>query len=138
MSRGWRCAHEAGCAAQRLPQPGILPWGREPEIVIRARCGDTATRRAIEKALLDEERLVHVLDRVFLFVNGGGKAVDAHRAAAELVDDRAQELPVDFVEAVVVDLEELHRRAGDVRRDVTVGADLREVTHPRSEARRGG
>ena len=38
---------------------------------------------------------------------------EADRAAAELVDDRPQQPPIDLVEAVLVDLEQLQR--GDAR-----------------------
>src|SRR5688572_6398749 len=60
-------------ATRQLPQ-AILPWGREPEVFVRTRGGDAAPRRPVEKASLNEERLVDVLDGVFLFVKGGGQA----------------------------------------------------------------
>ena len=66
---------------------------------------------------------------------------DADRAAAELVDDRPQQLAVDLVEAVLVDLEQLRAPAlRDVERDRAVGAHLRVVAHapqqPVGDARR--
>ena len=47
--------------------------------------------------MLDQERFVHVFDGVFVFVDGGGQAVDADRTAAELLDDGPQQVPVHFV-----------------------------------------
>ena len=113
---------------------GAPPGRSEPEIFIGARRGDTAARRAIEKAGLDQERLVDVFDRVLFFADGGRDAVDAHRAAAELVDDGSQQLAIDLVEAVIVDLEQLQRRARDLGVDPAVGADLRIVAHAPQEA----
>ena len=52
--------------------------------------------------------------RVALFADRGGQAADADRAAAELVDDRAQQPAIDLVEAVLVHLEHLQRAVGDV------------------------
>ena len=40
--------------------------------------------------------------------------VETDRAAAELVDDRPQQLAIDLVEAVLVDFEQLERRVRDV------------------------
>ena len=66
--------------------------------------------------------------------------VEADRAAAELVDDRPQQLAIDFVEPVLVDLEQLQRRVRDLERDRAVGAHLRVVAdapqQPVGDARR--
>jgi hypothetical protein len=104
--------------------------GREPEVLVGARGGHAPARRPVEEAGLDEERLVHVLDGVPFLVDGGGQAVDADRAAAELVDDRPQQLAIDLVEAVLVHLEQLQRRARHITRDAAVGPHLRVVADP--------
>ena len=72
--------------------------------------GDPAARRALEEALLEEEGLVDVLEGVALLAHGGGDGLHAHRAAAELLDDGEQDLPVHRVEAGGVDLQALERR----------------------------
>ena len=89
---------------------------------------------ALEKADLDQEGLVDVLDRVLFLADRRGDRVEADRAAAELLDDRAQQLAVDLVEAVLVDLEQLERRVRDVERDRAVGAHLRVVAHAAQQA----
>src|SRR5687767_13900674 len=102
MWRGWRYGRDAPCAAplERLPQSRVPSWRGEPEVLVGARRGDAAARRAIEESGLDQKRLVHVLDRVFFFIDGGGNAVQANRPPAEFVDDRAQQLAIDLVEAL--------------------------------------
>ena len=77
---------------------------------------DTAARRAIEEPDLDQERLVNVLERVPFFAHGCREAGDTDRAAAELLDDRAQQPPIHFVESVLVDLEQLQRAQRHVMR----------------------
>src|SRR5262245_1007884 len=101
MWRGSRCARASRHAARSawLPQARIPPGRGQPEIRVGTRRGDPSPRRAVEKAGLNEERLVDVLDGVFLLVDGGGQAVDAHGPAAELVDDRPQQLAIELVEA---------------------------------------
>src|SRR5687767_6765900 len=94
-----------------LPQGRILFRRRQPEILVGAGGRDAAARCAIEKACLNQERLVDILNRVLVFVDRGGQAVHANRTAAELVDDRLQQFAIDFVESLCIDLEELERIA---------------------------
>ncbi len=58
------------------------------------------------------------------------QAVEPDRAAAELVDDRAQQPAIEVVEAVRVHFEQLQRRVRDVERD-----RARRRAPPRSRAR---
>src|SRR5689334_6836014 len=51
---------------------------------------DSPLRRPSEKSLLDEVRLVDVLDRVALLPDRGRERIEPDRPAAELVDDREQ------------------------------------------------
>ncbi len=81
-------------------------------LVRRAR-GHAAARRAHDESLLDEERLDHVFERAALFADGGGDALDADRAAVELLDDREQELAIERVEALRIDFEHVERGVGD-------------------------
>jgi hypothetical protein len=59
---------------------------------IRQRGAHAAARRALQEALLDQERLEHVLDRVALLADRRREVVDADRPAAELVEHRRSSL----------------------------------------------
>ena len=61
--------------------------------------------------------------------------VEADRAAAELVDDRPQQLAIDLVEAVLVDLEQLQRGVRDLERD---GARRRAPARSRARGAAAG
>ena len=52
------------------------------------------------------------------------------RASPELVDDRAQQPAIDFVEPLLVDFQHLQRLARDLGGDRAVGPDLRVVPDP--------
>ena len=73
----------------------------QPEVLVGPPRRDAAARRALEKADLDEKRLVDVLDRVALLAERRGQAADADRPAAELLDDRQQQPAIDLVEPVL-------------------------------------
>ncbi len=75
----------------------------------------TATRRALDQAALQQVRLVDILDRVLLLSDRRGQRGEPHRAAGELLADRAQDLPVEPIEPDVVDLQQVERRLGDLR-----------------------
>src|SRR5439155_6039957 len=62
------------------------PWGRKAEMLVRARRGAAAARRAGQEPLLHEERLVHFLQRSGILAHGGGARGESHRAAVELLD----------------------------------------------------
>src|SRR6185312_17074488 len=75
----------------------------QTEMAVRQRGGDPAAVGPLHETLLDQERLEHVLDRVALLADGRREIVDADRAAAELVEHAAQQLPVHHVEPQRVD-----------------------------------
>ena len=52
----------------------------------------TSARGTLQKALLDQERLVHFLYRPRILADGRRDRTQPDRTAAELVDDRAQNL----------------------------------------------
>src|SRR5690606_17111718 len=110
--RAPRSSHDA----IRSPQL-ILSRSDEPEVFVGAGRGDAAARRPVEKADLDEKRLVDVFDGVLLFTDRGRQAAEPDGPAAELVDDRAQQPAIGLVEAVGIDLHQLERIAADVDRD---------------------
>src|SRR5206468_6017969 len=111
-----------------------------PEVRVRERRRDAPLRRAREEALLDEEGLVDVLNRVALLADGRGERVDPDRPAAELVDDGEEEGAVHLIEPRLVDVEQGERIARDGPRDPPLGTHLGEVAHaaqqPVRDARR--
>src|SRR5207302_1647972 len=78
------------------------PWGRKAEMLVRARRGAAAARRAGQEPLLHEERLVHFLQRSGILAHGGGDRGESHGAAVELLDDGLEDPPVHVVEAELV------------------------------------
>src|SRR5690606_20636876 len=62
---------------------------------------------ALQKSDLDQVRLVHVFDRPAFFADGGGDRVEPDRSAAEMPDDRRQQLVVDGIKAEGVHLKAL-------------------------------
>jgi hypothetical protein len=86
-------------------------------------------RRAHDETLLDQERLDHVLDRAALLAERRREALDADRAAVELLDDRQQQLAVHDVETERVDVEHVERRLRDFVGDAPRRLDLRVVPH---------
>ena len=67
--------------------------------------GRAAARGALDQPALQQVRLVDVLDRVLLLAHGHRERREPHRAAAELLADRAQDLTVQPVEPLVVHLQ---------------------------------
>ena len=59
---------------------------------------DAATRRPLQEAELQQERLVDVFDRLLLLAEGDRERREPDRAAAELRDDATQELAVEALE----------------------------------------
>ena len=75
-----------------------------------ARGRGAPARRALDQSALEQVGLVDVLDRVLLLPDRDRERRQADRAAAEALADRAQDLAVEAVEALVVDLEQVERR----------------------------
>src|SRR5262245_31999315 len=91
---------------------------RDAEVLVRALRRHAAARRAVEVALLDQERLVDVLDRAAVLADRRGERVEPDRSAAVLLDERAEQRPVHAVEARFVDLEARQREARELARDL--------------------
>ena len=79
--------------------------------------GHPAARRALDEAELEKEWLVDVHDRVGVLGDGGCQRLQPDRPAIELLNDRAQDLVVDVVEA------QLNAVMIQVSREVIVVAD---------------
>ena len=65
---------------------------RESQVPERRFGGFAAAGRAFEEAFLDQERLVNLLDRSGVFADGRGDGVQSYGTAAELFDDRSEDL----------------------------------------------
>ena len=78
---------------------------------------------------MDQERLVHVLDRVGLLADADRQGREAHRSTAELLAQRGEQRTVELVESEVVDAEYGQPVTRDVGRDAPVGTHLGEVAH---------
>ena len=89
---GWRCRTRRGTAT--------------PMCSYAASSATRPARRAGDHPLGDEERLVHVLDRLGLLADADRHGRQADRAAVELDAQRVEDRPVDLVEAAIVDAEQ--------------------------------
>src|SRR2546423_11825100 len=76
------------------------PWGRKAEMLVRARRGAAAARRAGQEPLLHEERLVHFLHRSGVLAPGRGDRGEPPRAAHENPAVGIEDTPVDAVVAL--------------------------------------
>src|SRR5262245_62167337 len=99
----------------------ISSLGRnQSQVLISRRSHDASARRAVQKADLNQVRLVNFFDRLFLLADRRRDCADADRAAIELFNDRRQQFAVDFVQAVAVDLHPVERVGGHFGGDVAV------------------
>ena len=94
--------------------PGLGLGCSEPEVLVGGGHRDPPAWGAGDHALLDQERLVHVFDRVGLLADADRDRGQPDRAAVELLAHRRQDRPVDLVEPEVVDAEQRQPLAGDV------------------------
>src|SRR3990172_7918924 len=110
--------------------------GRQPEVAVRRGRSHPPPRGPLEKSLLDEERLVHVLDRVPLLAHRRRDRFHADGAAVELLEDDPEDLPVHHVETLPVHLHLEERVVGDLLVDRAVPAHLGEVAEAVEETDR--
>ena len=101
---------------------------------------EPAARRALDEALLDQERLDDLLDGVARLRQTRRDGLDPDRPAAVIERDGRQVAPVHRVEPGGVDFELAKRAIGDDAIDLAVARDQREVAHaaqqPSGNARR--
>ena len=135
------CVFQGGSSIrQALPSLGGAGGGKEfplamyhhivaSQMAVGQGRGHASAWRALDESLHDEEGFVDLFHRSGVFADGRGDGADAHRTASELVDDGQQNLVVDFVEAVLVDVEGLEGQLGDGSGDGAVALHLCEVAH---------
>lgn len=92
------------------------------------RGGDPAPRRPGQQTFPYQEGLRDLLDRLALLPHGHCEGRQAHRAAAEELQQRAEHRPVQPVQAPGVDLVHPECRGGDGAVDPAVRLDLGVVT----------
>src|SRR5690606_27560013 len=126
--RGAPACRSVEQARQRAVVGRRAGW-QQAEVFPRGRGGDPPTRGAHEQPLLDEERLVDVLDRLGRFADADGEGGEADRPAAETSAQRLEDGPGGLVETEVVDAEEREAVASDRAVDDAVAVHLGEVAH---------
>ena len=110
--------------------PSARVGRRHADVPVGGRHRHAAAWRAGDHALLDEERLVHVLDRLGLLADADRQRRQPDRPAAELLAQRGEHRPVDLVEPEVVDAEQRQAVAGDVGGDRAVARAPRRSRAP--------
>ena len=88
--------------------------------------GDAAARGLLEERLLDEVRLVNVLDGVLGLADGDGDGLEAEGSAA-VTDKRAEDPSVHGIETDLVDAEHAEAFLGKLDGDAIACANLGEV-----------
>lgn len=125
-----RTAPATGNAVAALSEQAALFAARrlEADRMIPLRRQHAALWRALKVSFLDEERLVHFLQRLRLLAHRHRNGAHANGAAPVVVGHDAEHALVHFIKASGVNLEELERRSRDWLRDMTSRAFLREVS----------
>src|SRR5438067_2018880 len=112
-----------------VEQPGGALGDGDADVGESRRRGHSALGGAFQQAELEQERLVHVLHRLFLLADADGEGRQPHRPAAEAPADRVEDRPVELVEAERVDVVEGQALERRVPGDDARSADLGEVAH---------
>ncbi len=94
----------------------------------------TPPRGALDKAFLDQERLIDFLEGAGLLANGSGNSGDAHRAALEVFDDHLQDAVVHLIQPIFVHVKGFEAELGDFQVDRAIAHYLRKVPHPAQQA----
>src|SRR5438874_10700510 len=97
----------ASLKKRRLLGAGVSAVRIEPEMAICLRARNTPARRALEKSVLYEERLVDFLESAHILSDRCGDGADTDRSTLELLDDGLEDARVHVVESELIDLEQL-------------------------------
>src|ERR1017187_1209648 len=124
------CAMEVSPLKQRcLPARKV-----EAEVFISKARSHAASRGAVEEADLDEERLVNLFERVFLFGKRCGQRAEPNRPAIVLLNNRKYQPAIDFVEAVSIHFKHGEGGFGGRKVDRARAAHLRIVANAAQQA----
>src|SRR5262245_24855032 len=96
-------------------------------MLIRKPGGHPAARSTLQKTNLEEVRFIYVFDSVDFLAEDGCDRVYSYRAASKAFDHGTQKFSIDFIESMLVDVEEFQRVAGAGSRDLTISLDLRVI-----------
>ena len=77
----------------------------------------------VQKACLDQIRFVGIFDRDSFLSYRRSDRLDPYRSSVETLDDRRQDISVEFLKTQFVDAESVKGLAGDVYIDISVGND---------------
>src|SRR5688572_18897873 len=113
----------------RLPQWRPAGW-RLAEVPVRALRRDASPGCTHQVPLLEQVGLVDVLDGLGILAEGRGQGLEADRPARELLDDGAEELAVDVVQAGLVHIQGSEGLPRHGRGHAPVMEDLRVVSNP--------
>ena len=97
-------------------------------LVGKRRC-HSASRRALDEPLHDEERLVNLLYGAAILAYCRGNGAYAYRTSTERVDDGGENIVVYLVQAILVDVERLESHLGNIVSDGSVALHLGEITY---------
>lgn len=111
-----------------------MEWRGLAQVVVGLAGNLAAARRAHDKAFLDKEGFVHLLERAGLLAHSGGYGGKSDRAALELLDNSRQDTIVHIIQPVVVYIEGAQGVPGDADIDGTVVEYLRKVAHTAKQA----
>ena len=125
----WRRAR-CPLGSNRLGPPPDSAGTSSPRCTYAAGGGDPAAWRSLQQALLEQERLVDVLDGLGLLGHRDRERAEADRLARERRAQRVEDRPVDLVEPTLVDLEQGQGGAAPSARHRAVAAHLGVVAHP--------
>src|SRR5687768_2200291 len=117
-----------------LEQRPFLPRRQDSEMPVRERRRDPPPGSALEEARLDQIGLVEVLERPAVLSDRRGDRADPDRTAAELLDDRRKDPPVELVEPVLVHFETGERLTGGREVDLLLAGHFREVAQAAQKA----
>ena len=118
-------------AEQRTTAGRIGPYRRgQAKMAPTAIRHHASTGGAYKETLLDEEGFDHVSQGATFLAEGRRQRLDAHRPAIEILDDRAEQAPIECIESFGIHLEHVQGVAGDRLGDATIGTYLGKVPHP--------
>ena len=89
--------------------------------------GDTTSGSASEVAFLDQVGLVDFLEGLGLLRNCRGERIQANGASFKLVNQCGQDFIVHFIETMLVHIEGIHAKTGNVQVDTALSFYLGKV-----------